>query len=413
MTVRRRALGVVVAATGLLVAAGWPAAAQLLPGGHGGQAADEGKPPPITLTPPPSSTTSTTTPPPTDDTTPPSTDPGTDTTVAPTDQPPAPGSGGAGVGDGEDAGILGRVVPADAQALINSIKRTPANNDANLVSAVQDLVARGMDPAEAARVGYGRFPIGGYASWSDDWLYPRWTGLQFRFHEGCDVFAAFGTPVRAPVDGVARIKTSELGGLTVSVYQPDGTFFYLAHLSATAVGLVDGHPVVTGDVVGFVGNSGNAAGGPPHLHFGVYPRGGAAVPPKPVLDQWVLDALANLPGASTTAAVAPARGLIATALVRMLSAGSLVGRGEAVTAPTELLWASAANPAGGGVQLAEARAAQAAASVDWHARALRQQALDAAWEQSAARARLALDPLTAATLVQARDARRQAAITAG
>ena len=401
MNRRRRFTGVALVGAGLLLAARLPA------GAHTSSASQEDPRPPITLLPQP---TTTTTPPPES----------TDTTAAPedsttsTEQPVAPTSDGAApVGDGEvDAGILGRIVPPEAQAFINSIRRSAPSNNGSLVAGVQGLVDGGMDPLEATRVGYGRFPIAGYSSWSDDWLFPRWTGLLFRYHEGCDVFAPFGTPVRAPVDGVARIRSSDLGGLTVSVYQPDGTFFYLAHLSALVEGLVDGQQVATGDVVGFVGNSGNAVGGPPHLHFGVYPQGGAAAPPKPILDQWVADALGNLPVLTTTTEALRPRALVATSLVRSLSAGAPLGSGDAASAQTELLWASAANPAGGSVRLAEARAAEAVASVDWKARALRQQALDAAWEQSAARARTALAPLTNPVLRHAAEHRRQAAIEA-
>ncbi len=62
---------------------------------------------------------------------------------------------------------------------------------------------------------FGRFPILGPARWSDDWYLPRWTGTMFRYHLGLDMFAAYGTPVAAPADGVARIATNALGGLTV------------------------------------------------------------------------------------------------------------------------------------------------------------------------------------------------------
>jgi murein DD-endopeptidase MepM/ murein hydrolase activator NlpD len=405
MTVRHRSTGVVLLAVGLSLAVCWPAAAQLLPGGQQGQSGGA-KPPPITLIPHPTTTTTsppTTAPAPTTTTT----APGSTTTApppAPLPDSPTPADGG---GDAAPTGLLARLIPADAQAAIDAIVRTPANNTASLAAGVQALVANGMDPAQAIKIGYGRFPVAGVAAWSDDWHYPRWTGLLFRFHEGCDVFAPIGTPVRAPVDGIARIKTNGLGGLTVSVFQPDGTFYYMAHLSGTAPNLVDGQPVTTGDIVGFVGNSGDAAGGPTHVHFGIYPQGGAAVPPKPFLDQAVADALATLPSLGVTPVAAPTRGLLATALVRDLSAGSPVGGSGAITAQTELLWASAVNPAGGGVQLAEARAAQAAASVDWTARAERQSALDTAWAASAARARALLAPLSSPVMVAAAETHRQ------
>ncbi len=359
--------------------------------------------PPITLFPPAP-------PPPSSDTTAPA-----DSTTTP---PPAPGDPAPPAGDGEGGGAAatggaaGRVIPSDALSVINSIARSAPSNNAALVQGVDGLIGAGVDPADATRAGYGRFPIAGYASWSDDWLMPRWTGLLFRYHEGCDVFAAHGTPVRSPVDGVARIGTSALGGLTVSVYEPDGTYYYLAHLSGLAEGLVDGQAVATGDVVGFVGTSGNAAGGPPHLHIGIYPQGGRAIAPKPILDQWLADAAAILAGMETVASVVPPT-LVATNLVRALSANAPTGAaGTASPARPDLLWASAANSAGGGLQVAEAQVARLTESVDWERRSLAQQALDAAWAQAAADARTVLGPLIAPALAAASDALRQAALTA-
>lgn len=101
-----------------------------------------------------------------------------------------------------------------------------------------------------------------------------------REHEGVDIFADRGTPVVAVADGVAQRGTNGLGGNVVWL-QPhtrDGTFYY-AHLERWAI---DGTATVrAGDVLGYVGNTGNARTTAPHLHFGIYARG--AIDPLPFL----------------------------------------------------------------------------------------------------------------------------------
>ena len=92
-------------------------------------------------------------------------------------------------------------MPAEAQRIINSVRRTRPNNNSHLLAELTQLEALGLPQAEAYRIGLGRFPIAGPARYSHDWLYPRY-GPGFRFHLGTDVVAAYGTPVRAPVDGV-------------------------------------------------------------------------------------------------------------------------------------------------------------------------------------------------------------------
>lgn len=104
-----------------------------------------------------------------------------------------------------------------------------------------------------------------------------------RRHEGIDIFAPHGTPVRATTEGiVARVGTNRLGGLVVWVLGPGGQRHYYAHLSRYA-DVFDGQRVLPGMVLGYVGNSGNARGTPPHLHYGIYTRGGA-VNPFPLLE---------------------------------------------------------------------------------------------------------------------------------
>lgn len=125
-------------------------------------------------------------------------------------------------------------------------------------------------------------PIAGPVAFINDWGFPRSGG---RTHEGTDLFADYGTPIVAIADGMVttmRVLDEGLGGLSVT-YNVDGHRFYNAHLSAVAEGVRDGARVQAGDVIGYVGDTGNARGTPPHDHFGWYPPGGGAVNPYPLL----------------------------------------------------------------------------------------------------------------------------------
>jgi hypothetical protein len=353
------------------------------------------QPPPFTL---PTLAPPTTSPPPN-----PGTTPGAPTTTAPPTGPGGttpgdPGSGGGtppgqadpsqGAEGGTDCTPLcpQLPIPTDAQAVIDAIMRTAPNNNAALVANEKALLASGYDPDQAARLAYGRFPVAGPTGWSDDWLAPRWTGTTFRYHLGLDLIAPYGTPLRSPDDGIARIGSDPLGGLAVKVFIPDGSFYYLAHMSATAEGLVDGQQVHIGDLLGYVGQSGDATG--PHCHFGIYAGGTTPIAPKPLVDGWVAEAAARVNQApQVAAAVAPvARPLLGTSLVRELTSADL--------ASGDLLYATSASPSGGALQLAQAAARQAAGVIDWAGRAREQEARSRAWAQSTERAWAILGPLT-------------------
>jgi murein DD-endopeptidase MepM/ murein hydrolase activator NlpD len=94
-------------------------------------------------------------------------------------------------------------------------------------------------------------------------------------HEAIDIAAARGTPVRAADDGtVAKLFTSVPGGLTIYQFDPDERFaYYYAHLDRYAEGLREGMRVRRGDLIGYVGTSGNAPADAPHLHFAVFRLG--------------------------------------------------------------------------------------------------------------------------------------------
>jgi peptidoglycan LD-endopeptidase LytH len=111
---------------------------------------------------------------------------------------------------------------------------------------------------------------------ADTWGGPRSGG---RKHQGQDIFAKRGTRIYSATDGyVIRIGENQLGGNTVFVMGAGGRSYYYAHLDEYAEGLSVGQPVTPETVLGYVGDTGNAKGTPPHLHFGVYGSGGALNP---------------------------------------------------------------------------------------------------------------------------------------
>lgn len=110
-----------------------------------------------------------------------------------------------------------------------------------------------------------------------------------RRHQGVDILATLGQPLYAVVDGFMSFtikvgeKNSELSGNLLQLTGSDGTYYVYAHLSAFADGIVRGSVVKRGDVIGYVGDTGNPGPGNYHLHFEVHPFGGAAVDPLPML----------------------------------------------------------------------------------------------------------------------------------
>jgi peptidoglycan LD-endopeptidase LytH len=92
-----------------------------------------------------------------------------------------------------------------------------------------------------------------------------------RLHEGQDIFAPEGTPIYSAAAGfVYRIGQAPLGGNIITVIGGGGRRFYYAHLQSFAADLREGQIVTTDTLLGYVGNTGNAATTPHHLHFGVY-----------------------------------------------------------------------------------------------------------------------------------------------
>ncbi len=131
----------------------------------------------------------------------------------------------------------------------------------------------------------------------DSYGFPRMTGTADQhWHEGIDIFAPTGTPLYATERGIiTRIGVGRLGGLKLWLRGESGTDWYYAHLSAFNDELREGDLVEAGDLVGYVGQTGNAVGTPPHLHMQMHPGGGRPVNPYPLLNMRLeLDAEAAL-----------------------------------------------------------------------------------------------------------------------
>jgi murein DD-endopeptidase MepM/ murein hydrolase activator NlpD len=138
-------------------------------------------------------------------------------------------------------------------------------------------------PTPTASDGAGYCPVQGPNSFSDTWGAPRSGG---RYHMGVDIMAAHGTPVVAVYDGsIYRFSTSSLGGYTIYYQDNSGNIYYYAHLAGYAAGAAAGVPMAAGELLGYVGNTGNAAWTAPHLHWEFHPGGGGAVNPTPLATQ--------------------------------------------------------------------------------------------------------------------------------
>lgn len=142
--------------------------------------------------------------------------------------------------------------------------------------------------ARAAQRARGSIQVGsficpftpGRTSFIDSWGFPRPGG---RSHRGTDLMAAWNEPMYAVAAGTVAIHTSALGGRSIWLRADNGISYYYAHLSDWNVS--NGQRVNQGQTIGFNGDTGNARGGAPHLHFEIHPngRGRGAANPYPTL----------------------------------------------------------------------------------------------------------------------------------
>jgi murein DD-endopeptidase MepM/ murein hydrolase activator NlpD len=154
------------------------------------------------------------------------------------------------------------------------------------------------------------FPVYGQASFTNTFNAPRGAYVG-GWHHGEDIFAPLGAPVLAVANGIVySVGWNKVGGLRFWLQDLAGNEFYYAHLSAFSPLAINGAQVRAGDVIGFVGNTGDAEHTPYHLHFEVHPvsllyRGydGSAVPPYPYLLAW--KRLTDLPFTSVSGWASP------------------------------------------------------------------------------------------------------------
>jgi hypothetical protein len=156
----------------------------------------------------------------------------------------------------------------------------------DLADVVRRLAATGLDLDRAWILAAGPFPVAGPARWSNDWHARRCEPYP-HLHEGIDIFAPHGTPVVAIRDGrVSQKAAGAISGLGVEIVDDAGVQYFYAHLSAFHPGIEVGQQVEQGQVLGYIGTTGNARGTSPHVHLEVQP-GGAPVAPKPYVDRWL------------------------------------------------------------------------------------------------------------------------------
>ncbi len=176
------------------------------------------------------------------------------------------------LGEPERAMVLARPPVRRLVALPDTAVRTPA---AAPKRPATPRAARSKR-LEATTAGYA-CPVPA-AHFTDTWGEPRSDG---RRHEGTDMLAPYGSRVLAVTSGVIATNVSASGGISLYLRGTDGDEYFYAHNSRNVA--VDGQRVSAGELIAYVGTSGNARGGPPHVHFERHPGGGSAVDPYPFL----------------------------------------------------------------------------------------------------------------------------------
>jgi murein DD-endopeptidase MepM/ murein hydrolase activator NlpD len=155
----------------------------------------------------------------------------------------------------------------------------PDEDDTFVVRIQPHLLASGEISVAHARRAALLFPVPGFSRRNVQSLFGASRSSGRREHQGIDIFAPRGTPAVAAADGwISSTSPNTLGGNVVWLWDPArGHTLYYAHLDRHAVSA--GQRVRKGDVVGFIGNTGNARTTAPHLHFGIYRRGRGAIDP--------------------------------------------------------------------------------------------------------------------------------------
>lgn len=150
------------------------------------------------------------------------------------------------------------------------------------VAALEVIAARQRTIDRGSQQGTYACPLDRHLThFVDSWGFPRSGG---RRHQGTDIMGPMGAPVYAFTDGViARHSNSRLGGISLYLRGDDGNTYFYTHLQGYAAGGAVGNRVSAGEHIAYNGDTGNARGGAPHIHFERHPGGGSAVNPYPWL----------------------------------------------------------------------------------------------------------------------------------
>lgn len=210
--------------------------------------------------------------------------------VTPAPRAAAAQSAGSATGPGVDLPAPSTAArdPAMAAAAAGATARAPAASAAGAPPTGLPATPQPGTPTLAVPL---RVPVQGIdrAGLHDTYTDARSEG---RSHDAIDIMAAAGTPVLAVADGtVEKLFDSERGGLTLYQFDPGGRLaYYYAHLQRYADGIAEGQAIRRGQVIGYVGTTGNASADAPHLHFAIFVLGperrwweGEAVNPYPIL----------------------------------------------------------------------------------------------------------------------------------
>ena len=169
----------------------------------------------------------------------------------------------------------------ELRALLDRLSAAEAARERTLAARASSADVRRSTPTRASRSArlVGRYAclVGPNNAYRDTWGAPRSGG---RSHKGTDVFAPMGSPSYAVTDGViTRMSWSSNGGKQVYLRGNDGNEYFYAHMASYVAR--QGQRVTAGQLIATVGDTGNARGGAPHVHFEVHPGGGAPVNPYP------------------------------------------------------------------------------------------------------------------------------------
>ncbi|MBB5673067.1 M23 family metallopeptidase [Xanthomonas arboricola] len=191
-----------------------------------------------------------------------------------------------------DASEAAMAAPSAAPAVADPAVAASSPSTETMPAANTPAAPASASSPEAASSGSGLLiPVQGIGSGQlqDTFTDARSEG---RVHDAIDILAPTGTPVIAVADGtVEKLFKSERGGLTVYQFDPNGTYcYYYAHLERYADGLAEKQAIKRGQVIGYVGSTGNADPAAPHLHFEIHRLGpekqwwkGEVLNPYPVL----------------------------------------------------------------------------------------------------------------------------------